>query len=77
MADDYLSGLVVVDGYLHAGRRRMFGASALCGAGRIVQQVLRPLTRDDAQACAACLSALPLGRAPSQADDARFRNAPH
>jgi len=52
------AGFVSADQRLHAVKKRIDGASALCGAGRIVQQVPGRFDVDDPTACGDCASAV-------------------
>lgn len=53
----YEAGLVSADERLHAVKKRIDGASALCGAGRIVQTVPGRFDSDDPRACGGCAAA--------------------
>jgi hypothetical protein len=53
----YEAGLVSADERLHAVKKRIDGASALCGAGRIVQLVPGRFDADDPMVCADCAAA--------------------
>ena len=50
-------GLVPDDDRLHAAKKRIDGAVALCGAGRIVQSVPGRFDSDADAACDGCVSA--------------------
>ena len=50
-------GLVTSDDRQHAAKKRVDGAVALCGAGRIVQLVPGRFDSDDPAACEGCVSA--------------------
>jgi hypothetical protein len=52
------AGFVSADQRLHAVKKRIDGASALCGAGRIVQQVPGRFDAGDPAACADCATAV-------------------
>lgn len=52
------AGYVVADQRLHAVKKRIDGASALCGAGRIVQEVPGRFDAADPAACADCVIAV-------------------
>jgi hypothetical protein len=52
------AGFVSADQRLHAVKKRIDGSSALCGAGRIVQQVPGRFDAADPTACADCVTAV-------------------
>lgn len=53
-ATQYETGHVSADERLHAVKKRIDGAIALCGAGRIVQLVPGRFDSDDPRTCSAC-----------------------
>jgi hypothetical protein len=54
----YEAGYISSDEQLHAVKKRIDGASALCGAGRVVQTVPGRFDSDDPRACPACVAAV-------------------
>lgn len=51
------SGLVTVDGYTHAIRKRLLISTAVCGAGAIIHRTSRTFNPDAEQACPECAAA--------------------
>jgi hypothetical protein len=54
----YEAGLVAGDDRLHVLQKRIDGATAVCGAGRIVQTVPGRFDSDDPKACPGCVRSI-------------------
>jgi len=52
------SGLVTVDGYIHAVRKRRLIPAAMCGAGTIVHRTSATFLPAGDQACPQCAAAM-------------------